>query len=163
MKTITELNDKAWYRLLKVIFILIIIFAASIAIYINYDAVGNYQTDFTVNCNYGHKSTFLAYKDKQIYIPSYYDYTYSLAKLPDDTKVELQVACGISQEELFAKMNDTNDSKKLFELSETKIITDTYLSATVWSIISLLIIFVIAEILRRVFYYIVLGSLRPKK
>lgn len=162
MKTVIELNDRAWYRLLKVIFILIIIFAAFIAIYVNYDAVGNYQTDYTVSCNYGHKSTFLAHKDKQIYIPSYYNYTFSLAKLPDDTKEELQAACGISQEELFAKMNNINDSKKLFELSETKIITDTYLSATFWSIISLLVILAIAEIIRRVFYYIVLGSLKPK-
>src|SRR3989339_203326 len=108
MKIVTELNSKIWYRLLKVILIIIITITVAIAIYENFDAVGSYQTDYTVTCNYGNKSSFLAYKDKEIYISSYEDYTYSLAKLPDNTKEKLQSVCAMSEEELYIKFHDKN-------------------------------------------------------
>ena len=166
MKTITDLNNKLWYRLIKVIFILIIATSAIIAIVVNFGEVGNYQNDYSVSCNYGNKSTFLAYKDKEIYIPGYEDYTESLAKLPDSTKDQLKTACAISKEDISALldsyMNGTNNGTKLYDLTKTKIITDTYVTATLWSLLSLVIIFVISEIIKRAFYYVILGSIRPK-
>lgn len=167
MKTTAELNNKIWYRLVKVIFILVVAIASVLGVIINFDEVGNYQTDYSVTCNYGNKSTFLAYKDKEIYISSYEDYSESLAKLPDSTKEQLKSACEISKEEMTAKLdsyfNGTDDGKKIYDLTETKVVTDTYVTATLWSALTLLIIFIISEIIRRAFYYIVLGSIRPKK
>lgn len=167
MKTTTELNNKIWYRLIKVIFIIAIVIASVLAIIINFDSVGNYQTDHQVSCNYGNKSTFLAYKDKEIYISSLEEYSRSLANLSDNTKEQLKSACEISEEEMNAKLdalfNGKDDGKKLYDITKTKIVTDTYLTATLWSLLSLIVIFIISEIIKRSFYYIVLGSIRPNK
>ena len=167
MTTITELNSKVWYRFLKVIFIIAFALSSVIAIAIAFSSVGNYQDDYSVKCNYGNKSTFLASKDKNIYISSYEDYTYSLAKLSDTAKNELQSACAISKVEMTAKMdalfNGHDDGKNLYELTPTKVITDTHLTASMWSLLSIVIIFVAFEAIRRAFYYIVLGSIKPEK
>ncbi|MBI2626749.1 MAG: hypothetical protein HYW77_00690 [Parcubacteria group bacterium] len=164
MHTISELNNKWWYRLIKVGYLLLIMAACVISIAVAFEDVGTYQTDYLVVCNYGNKSTFIANKDKDIWnIPQYYDYSESLAKLPDSTKIQLQSACGISQAEMNAKFENPNDNKKLFDLTETKVNTTSYWSAILWSILSIIITFAIAEIIRRIFYYIVLGKVKPVK
>ncbi len=166
-QTISHLNNKMWYRLLKVIYVIVFIFSCGIAISIAFESVGNYQDDYTIVCNYGNKDTFLANNDKNIYISSYYDYTENLTRLPNEIKEELQSACGISKEEMTAKMarifNGNDDSKKLFDITKTKVVTDTYLTASLWSILSILIIAIIMEIIKRIFYYIVLGEIKPQK
>lgn len=167
MKTITELNSKMWYRLLKVIYLIIMFLFIVYAVVIAFSEVGSYQTDYTVVCNYGNKSTFLAAKDKEIYISTYYDYSNSLAQLPDNTKVDLREACEISEEELFAQMdsivNGTDGGGKLFDLKETKVNVSTYFSSIMWSILAIVIILLFFEIIRRAFYYIILGKIRPPK
>jgi hypothetical protein len=166
MKTISELNSKWWYRLIKIVYILIFVVACGTALVISYSEVGSYQNDHTVTCNYGNKSTFLAYKDKRIYVP-FEDYSISLANLPENIKKEIQTACAISDAEMKEKIdtyfNGTSDGKKLYEIIDTKVVVATYLSATLWSLLSLLIIVAIFEVLRRAFYYVVLGALRPQK
>lgn len=167
MKTLKWLNEHWWYRLIKVVFLLLIIFSCVVAIWVNIASIDDYQTDYLVVCNYGNKSTFLANKDKGIYyIPSYYDYTDSLAKLPDETKVQLQRACGLSSDDTVNILVNTigkSDSQKLFDLTQTKVYINTVWTTLLWSIVSVVIITLIAEIIRRAFYYIFLGSLRPKK
>ena len=122
MKTITELNNKIWYRLVKVIFISLAGISAIISTAINFDNVGNYQNDYNVICNYGNKSGFLAYKDKNIYISSDEDYSYSLAELPNSTKKELQAACAISEEEMGLIIDSffrgEHDTKKVYDITK---------------------------------------------
>lgn len=152
---------------MKVFFILAIALASVISVVIAFDTVGSYQDDYMVRCNYGNNTTFLAFKDKEIYISPYYDYTSGLANLSDDTKQELRSACGISQETVDEKasriFDGTDDGKKLFDLVKRKVVTDTYLTASLWSILSLAIIFIVSEIIKRTFYYVVLGTIRPRK
>ncbi len=166
-KTISYLNSKTWYRLLKVIFIFIFLITCLVTVINSFDVVGSYQDDYLVVCNMGNKNTFLAYKDKKIYVPSYNDYTDSLAKLPDNIKKDLVSACAISEGEMSTKLdkifNGTDDGNKFYDLTPTKVITDTYLTASLWSILSIFIIFLVFEIIKRAFYYIVLGSLKPVK
>lgn len=164
MNTTSELNNKWWYRLIKVGYILLIAAACVISVAVAFEQVGTYQVDYLVVCNYGNKTTFIANKDKDIYnIPQYYNYSESLAKLPDSTKIQLQSACGITQAEMDAKFENVNDNKKLFDLTQTKVNTTSHWSATLWSILSIVITLVIAEIIRRIFYYIVLGKVKPAK
>ena len=164
MKTISELNNQWWYRLMKVIYISLILFACVVSIVLNFGAVGQYQTDHLVVCNYGNRSTFLAYKDENIYVPFGEDFSNSLAKLPKNINDQLRIACSISEEELtekWSKMVETSDFKMLFTITETKVITTTYLSASIWSIVCILLIGFISEVIRRIFYYIVLGKIKP--
>lgn len=167
MKTITELNSKIWYRFLKVLFILLVIAVIGIAVAVAFSEVGSYQSDFSVKCNYGNKSNFLAYKDKEIYISSYEDYSTSLAKLSSSAKEELQSACGVSKEEINGLIQNylkgTDEGKMLFELTPTRVPISTPVSASLWSLLFTIVIIIIAEIIRRAFYYIVLGSIRPQK
>ncbi len=167
-KTLAYLNSKVWYRLLKVIFIILILISSGIAIAIAFSEVGSYQEDYTVVCNYGNKETFLANKDKGIWnIPSHYDYKDSLAKLPEATKKEIKTACGMTTDELNTKLtatlNGNDDGKKLFELIRTKINIYTTNKAISLSLSFVFVILIFFEIIRRVFYYIVLGKFRPNK
>lgn len=166
MQTISELNKKIWYRFIKVIFILIITISSGLAVYINFDAVGSYQDDHRITCNYGNKTNFLAYKDKNIYLSLDY-YLHGLVGLSDNTKEKIQSICEISQEELTAKLDrifkGNDNSKRLFDITKEKVITNTYWTAIIWSIISVLIILLIFEIIKRAFYYIVLGKIKPPK
>ncbi len=172
--TVKELNNNWWYRLTKVAYLAICIITAITVITLSFQEVGSYQEDYTVQCNYGNKNTFLAAKDKSIYISSTYDYSDSLADLPDYTKTALQSACGISRNEV-SKILGYSDSftpddnqklgeeKKLFEITKTKINTATYRDAIQWSLLSLLGIGIMFEVIRRIFYYVVLGKIKPRE
>lgn len=169
-KTISGLNQKMWYRFIKVIFIITFISFCGVCVWINFEQIYKYHTDYIVNCNYGNKNVFLALKDKQIFILGPFTHNGSSIPieygLPDDTKKELQSACGISQEDALAigKISiQTNDVKKLYDLTSTKVANSNYQIAIIQSFLCILIIFIIYEIIKRLFYYIVLGSLRPKK
>lgn len=169
MKTIKWLNEHWWYRLVKVVYLFLMISIFGIVVFVNTQQVGEYRDDSKVVCNYGNKSTFLAYKDKGIYV--YYDFSTLRSKLQsvltNDTAEALQNACGISKAEMDSKQNDifngTDNGMRLFDVTSEKVITFTYTSAFLWSLLSLVIILLVAEIIKRIFYYIVLGSVRPNK
>lgn len=173
MKTIEWLNKYWWYRLVKVIFIFLLISTCIISVWFNLSRTGEYQTDYLVVCNYGNRETFLANKDKGIYyIPTYYDYSDGLAQLPDETKEKIQKACGLSRDDassiLVKNLSDymkggPTEPLKLFDLTKTKVNVVSFLSALSWAILSTLVIILVAEIIRRAFYYIVLGSIKPNK
>jgi hypothetical protein len=84
--------------------------------------------------------------------------------LSDSSTADIVKACGISLKEnediLYYIYNGTFDGPRRFDLEKIKV---TDLSDSLFLIPGFLIIFFIAEIVRRVFYYIVLGSLTPKK
>lgn len=166
MKTVVELNKKWWYRLLKVFFIGTVIITSLTTIYLFYEEVGYYQNDYLIKCNYGNKESFLAYKDKEIVIYGFSVYTGGLENLPDSVKKELQNACEISEEEKYEKaimiLNNADNGKKLFDITETKVPVSSYFKATLWSVFSLIIIILIAEVVRRTFYYVVLGKIKPE-
>ncbi len=167
MKTISELNNKWWYRLIKVAFFVAILLSICVAVSVEWDELYSYDSDYRILCNYGNKASFLAYKERQIYIPSYYNYSDSIADIPDSTKTQIRSICQITDAEIQALMNDimngNYDGKKLFDVIPTSIPRATHLSVTLWSVLYIVIILVISEIIHRVFYYILLGTFRPKK
>ncbi len=172
MRTITELNGKAWYRFLKVIYVTLILLVSTSSVISIFQDIGSHQTDYLVTCNKGNKSTFLAYKDKGIYIsydwerktPPYKGFTPEV--LTANSINALQNACDIAKEEQFVQdslLMKLGFTEGLFSINQIKVNIFTTANAFGWSLLSIAIILTVAEILRRIFYYILLGTLRPKK
>ncbi len=165
MKTISELNAKWWYRLTKVIFILIIVIITLTSLLLIYEE--NYsrqESDYIVFCNYGNKKTFAARKEAQIYI---YGTNATVANLPDYQRIAIQEECEITEKEISEKLaaiaNKIDNGIPLFTIRHATVTVGNTWSLVKFSIIALLVILSVSEVIRRCFYYIVLGSIRPKK
>jgi len=186
MKTVTELNSKWWYRLVKVVFIGSTLLLIGGSIFIIQDENRPRQVkDYKIDCiaEYTNMKTFLAEKDANIYIYSF-GTTTPYTSLSTDDKKKIRGFCDISDEEAKnandkaiayideqTKMgtdketiqNYIDTNLRAYLISETQVPKGSYLAIVAYSILSIIGILVVAEIIRRVFYYIVLGSIRPKK
>jgi len=214
MKTISELNNKAWYRLLKVVFGLFILIVLAVFNWIivmeGAKSVDNSKT--TISCTYGdkkiltpqqigielsnyqlkdgfnYKNFFEGYNDyaiktifKNCYQPTNDDIdvfaaqkvyevwgndrlTIKKDERPPLTEVEKKYL-----DETIPKIENSyiNSDKtkyldysvKLFDIQPVF----TYGKFIKYFIFGNLLILLFFEILRRAFYYIVLGSIRPQK
>lgn len=214
MKTINELNGKAWYRLLKIIFglcILLILIAFNWIIIIDgAKSVDNNKT--TISCTYGdkkvltpqqigvelsnyqfrdgfnYKNFFEGYNDyaiktifKNCYQPTNDDIDVFAAQkvyevwgndrlsIKKDDRPPLTEAEKKYLDETIPKIESSylNSDKtkyldygvKLFEIQPVY----TYGKFIKYFIFGNLLILFLFEILRRAFYYVVLGSIRPQK
>lgn len=164
-KTIHGLNQRAWYRLLKVVYLLafVLVALASVA-----TILSEYQpytlNDYRIICNYGNKSSFIAY-ERGIYISSYNPDT-SLALLPSYTKTAMSRECQITQEDLQLLGNAiVNDQPHdpLYTIKREEYTHGSWVKVALISLVTLLIVFGVFEGIRRAFYYVVLGSLRPSR
>ena len=163
--TIKKLNEKIWYRLTKVVYILCFAIILSAIVWVNYNQIGTYQTDNKVICFYGNKSTFLSYRDKEMSI--YYDYTVSPKSLYQTSIDQIMKECGITEQENLKRFGTTSSGLDFeamaFTIEEVKVNEFTYLSAILWSMLYMIIAILIFELIKRTFYYIVLGKLKPNK
>lgn len=218
MKTIKELNIRWWYRLIKSVYLISFVCVAALGVFLTYEAYKPYETgDFIVVCNVGNKDTFLAWKDKQIYL-SPYDLQDGLASLTDYERTELQNACGyqfnplslpaaltpatesagltlqqLQEMGVQTQMTQSPQSSSvsaasffgnggvflkppkstgnltitgippLYTITPTETTTGNTTDAILYSILALTIIAAVFELIRHIFYYIVLGSLRPER
>ncbi len=176
MKTIAELNKKWWYRLLKVFYVLIFLLALGVAVAIILDELAPYMTtdmgSSTVKCLSGNEKTF-SFREVN---------TLTSTDLSEDKYLILSKAaklCELKAENgdklsEYDFMNIYRQDKKLHETLSNYIdnshkITFRQKQVNSWfdvigaSILSFISILLIFEVIKRIFYYIVLGSLRPKK
>ena len=169
-KTISYLNGKAWYRLLKVVYVFVFLFVSAGAILIVSDLNGARRVnDYRVVCNYGSRASFLAQKDKGIYLDDVS--TNGLGYLPDSQRVSLQAACGITEAEVKSLPNPFNPAQRaeaeaappLETITKENVTTGGIGEVVGYSLLAVLVIALVFEIARRAFYYIALGSLRPVK
>ncbi len=186
MKTVAELNNKWWYRLVKVIFIGVNLVCVLIAIFIIYDNNKPRQVkDYKVNCiaNYTNKSSFFAEKDAGILI-----YTYGLDTIYDalteEHRLKIKNMCHISQKDAAEATNKAklyieteakkgtshddiqkgvDDNYRPYKVSEDYTIKGSNFIVFVYSIFTLLTSLFVIEISRRIFYYIFLGTIKPSK
>jgi hypothetical protein len=122
-KTIRSLNEKIWYRLAKVIFLLCFAITAFITVFITFDTKKTRViTDYAV-------STLIV----------------KITIGEDDGK----------------KIFDFNDFGNEIKIETTE--TEDTLGAIKYSILNFVIVVLIFEVIRRMFFYIVLGKLFPKK
>jgi hypothetical protein len=163
--SIKELNEKIWYRLTKVIYILCFAIILLAIVWINFNQIGTYQTDTLITCTYGNKKSFLAYKNKELYLS--YDYSTIPKTLSQNSVNEIIKYCELSEKELASTYGITSDGNSYqvrpFTTQEVKVNEFTYLSAILWSILYIIIAISIFELIKKTFYYIVLGKLKPNK
>ncbi|MBP9717202.1 MAG: hypothetical protein KBD44_00625 [Candidatus Pacebacteria bacterium] len=190
MKTISELNTKWWYRLLKVAYLLSYIAFALALVGVAFDAEEPYliadEDKSTLVCRSGNKKTF-SYKELQPEI-SIYDLkaksvnTQSLASLcdidgPFGEKYKIDGTPTISRNEvksLYTRIEESVDSEAEriqwatnvqsnveFNLAEKTV--GSWWGVIKFSLLLLTILTITYEFIRRIFYYIVLGTVRPKK
>jgi hypothetical protein len=151
MKTIHELNEKLWYRLVKVLFGLSFLLVGTLVFVITYDNYSPRQIqDYLVTCNFGNKQSFLAGKEKQIYIYSYSD------NIVEDLSVVkhalIRQSCEITQEEITKNLDDIfkgNGRKTLFTIDKVSITEGTKVKATLCGLFGIIITGLLFEIIRR--------------
>ncbi len=182
MKTISELNNKWWYRLAKVIFSLIVFVLTIVTVFFVFQANKTYKvSDVYVKCNAGNKQSFYAMKDKSIAINISHYENYLLT---DTERKQILEVCNLTGnekrrptlEEIYGVKGrsaplsdeDINQLDKvyevyLFEHRQVDIEEDNTLTAILYSIFSIFIWYIIFEIIKRTIYYVILGSINPKK
>jgi hypothetical protein len=110
-KTIGELNQRVWYRSLKVIYFVLFFPAVGFAIFLTYSIVQPSPVEWNddlnntaINCNYGNKQTFL-FKD----MPSEFQST-SWRLIPgyyaNKDKIAIQNQCGLSDQQVAQILRD---------------------------------------------------------
>ncbi|MES2225294.1 MAG: hypothetical protein V4480_00605 [Patescibacteria group bacterium] len=156
MKTLTELNSKWWYRLLKVLYIILalIILGVSIALIVVSNAPEFDNKASYVQCDDGR--TFPVDK-----IGMYSDFVDSY----NDRNFRTWCATTLVEENGVQKLKPINgfvpDEKNFtFVAKET---ARNWMGTIGYSVIALVVVLLLSELLRRMFYYITLGSIRPKR
>lgn len=166
---------------------MLVAIGSAAAIYFSYDT--KEVRDVTVKCAYGNRSTFLANHDKGIDISAYDDNKAVPQALNDDIIEACDITPeDIAQSQMDAKKttaslrekNGCDDPNISNSTSFREIICTTSVSgrpylvgsanvsenniptALLYVLIDLIVLAIIFDIGRRVFYYVVLGTLRPK-
>lgn len=157
-KTLQHLNSKAWYRAIKVIYLLL--FLAIVALIITLFSVeGDFDVldipNSKIVCQYGNEKQFLV---KEIFgkneLPSVLPEYYRTAG--DEFSQKILKYCEIS------KIITRSDQPSGF-IPDPYRIEEKTKKQFGYLLLSLLITIGIFEAVRRIFYYIVLGSIKPQK
>tara|TARA_Y100000310_G_C20484880_1_gene716416 strand:- start:431 stop:952 length:522 start_codon:yes stop_codon:yes gene_type:complete len=169
-KTIKYLNNKIWYRAIKIVYIF------SFFVVLAFMIVAFSEGEFTVLdvpnskviCQYGNEKQSLMKdifsKDKMpVFLPNYYNLR------DDEFSQAILKSCSID------KVIDQGPSKRFLDSvvmpgeSQVDFIPDPYRIEEEekiqfgYTLLVLLVTIVIFEVIRRIFYYIVLGIVKPKK
>ena len=176
-KTISALNEHFWYRLLKVIFIGVFTLAIIILLLIvcttNQQQVFVDSSKTTVDCHYPTEHTITADEGNLYFtINDFPNGSYSSYYMNQ----EIQDACGMNSQDVanylktavdngaFMTINDKGQkSYAIFNVHPVFIKQGGWLIILIYSCLSLVLMIALAEGIRRVFYYVALGSFKPKK
>jgi|AntRauTorcE11897_2_1112592.scaffolds.fasta_scaffold10794_3 hypothetical protein len=182
MKTIQELNEKAWYRLLKVVYVL------SLAIALMFPAIVPYvsmapeydKENSYVLCDNGRKLLYEEHKLNRDYISSLSANNFKFQCLYEDTGLNteelaiLQYGKDSGQSLDDAKVAIEEYRKEKFNNEQVVLMDDNYtfiavyetrnwpliIISTMGGILATLLLF---ELTRRIFYYVALGKFKPEK
>lgn len=179
-KTISHLNSKAWYRLIKVIYLAVILIALGISTTVIVEANSRRfdNKNSYITCNDGRKFYL---KDTSVhlsggYVPSYYEsdvrhLCLTNSELGDKAKNKYPAQYSdLTNEEIGRRLRDNN---ALF-IESVNVQTKNYNLTSIYkernwlmtigkAILAGAIILLAFEIFRRIFYYIILGRIFPIK
>lgn len=162
-KTIEYLNTKAWYRFLKVIYLVFLIFfliSPLIAIFFSYSPEYD-NTNSYIKCANG-KNFFLRDKGINLYDDFMWEDDKEKAKgLCFDGEVDVEKD-SISGHILRAKIISTTENSGKYELI-SKYTSRNWVATIGFSLLSIAVALLVFELVRRIFYYVVLGKIRPEK
>ena len=155
MKTTSELNQKWWYRLLKVVYLSAVLFASIITIWLVFD---DFSPKFDNKTSYVQCNNEIKYFVDKIgmysdYVGSYNDEIFrtwcSTTLVTENGERKLKLISGpVPKEKNYTFIAEYTPRD--------------WTGTIVMSLISVIVICIIFEIGRRIFYYVVLGSIRPK-
>lgn len=160
-ETLTKLNNRWWYRLLKVIYVSVLIYTLIVSTAF---AVADTKPEklFDRNnskivCLDGNKNSF-SFKELGLFKGSEID--------PEDVVRWCNLTTSSPNSEVSDFTNaalrsgEIRDSYQRIEREKTE---GSWLLTTAYALITIIIILVLFEVIRRVFYYIFFGTFRPQK
>lgn len=180
MQTISELNAKWWYRLVKVVYFFTIIISIGISF------IGAYvvsQPEFDEQNSYILCDNGKKVDSKEYNISEYSDTVYSngqdikfvCSRLESGLSAqEIEIVnrgmeTGKSKEEVLRALNNyrSEQIKQLPSGANYKVVREymppQWFQMILISVASVLGILLTSEIIRRIFYYIILGKIKPEK
>lgn len=183
-KDLRYLNSKWWYRLLKVVFVGMFLLGTIISVIIVVNDNKPYQVkDYKISCiaEYTNKKTLFAEKDAGLYFFPYETETV-YQSITDDNRLKLRNICGFTNDkadelnnEAIAYINEQIklgtdkttiqkylDDSRAYTIEEVYRTEGGYVAVVAYSLLTIIISLIIAELVRRIFYYITLGSFLPE-
>jgi len=161
MKTLKELNLKWWYRLLKVVYTVSFLIFISIVFWVSWDKT-------TPKKIVDNDKTLLVCDSGKTYTSKQLKFDFANSSLGTFLKnQEFNQLCGYKNIDNQNKFSDWESFNAQYEkhykidFKYKKVGNRTI--TVIYFGISLLLFVIGFEIFRRLFYYVVLGSLRPKK
>lgn len=156
--SIKYLNTKVWYRLLKVVFVTLAFLIVGFSWTLIFSHYGtNAYDDYRMYCEDAGNTNFLAWTEKRILVlSSDLDNWGSKDDLRyNDKNKEVEKICNHQdrEPEFFIRA---------IKVIPEKVVTGSTAIAVLYSILATLGILITAEVLKRVFYYILTGSFRQK-
>jgi hypothetical protein len=189
MKSFADLNAKWWYRLVKVLygtFFLLIALVSAVAVFRLNET---YQApNYLITCNYGNQSVFNTINEKNVSIADYNPYKEVPATMDKQILATCGITqAGIDQANAKATASQLDNEKSCINIKPTDLFAEytcthyippyqtssmynivtattpvhTYIKAVIYTALDLLIVLCLFEILRRSFYYVVLGKIKP--
>lgn len=155
MKTIKWLNEHWWYRLVKVSYIGFVILCSVIAVV---GMWGTHEPTFDKDNSY-----VLCDDERKFFLNKYGMYS-DYVSISDDRNfrtwcaTEMVEVDGVNK---FKLISGPVPETKNYELV-AKYIAPNWFRTIKYSLLSLIGVLIVAELGRRAFYYVVLGSVRPK-
>lgn len=165
MKSIKWLNEHWWYRLIKVMYI---IFLTLIIVIPPFVIINEYKPKFDNDSSYikcANGKEFILSKNN-IYL--YNDYMWSHDKdkatsLCFDGSIEYtNYGTGIWKDLTVPKITSTTENSGKYQLISIYKNRD-WTRTLGFSLVSTVVIIILFELIRRIFYYVILGSIRPPK
>lgn len=191
MKTIADLNSKWWYRLIKVVYILALLFfliAPVVGIVFSYapefDGINSYarcKDGRTVNLIKNDVHLYSEYvwssDDKIIKDRCANSFTLEEVKngISDDQVINRMLANSNTEYNVEAALEAGATKKQIGDYLKTQIEKNTeytlvsaytprnWIATIGFSLLSVVITLLVFEVAKRIFYYILLGSIRPHK
>ncbi|MCP6726641.1 MAG: hypothetical protein KJI69_01195 [Patescibacteria group bacterium] len=159
-KTIKYLNSRAWYRATKVIYVFfaLVIFASIIALFSSEDFMVSDIPNSVVICQYGNEKQFLIKdifnKDEMpTVLPRYFNFeNFENTELSESILKSCEIDAVIAR----------NEQKQGFIPHPYRIEEGDKIQLG-YMLLALLIALAVFETVRRIFYYVILGVINPKK
>ena len=186
-KTLVHLNSKWWYRLIKVFYILmfvIILIVPTITIFNGFKPNFNAENSY-IKCNDGQTVNLLQNK---IYLYSEYIYTDDDNKIRNLCLSDSEIGGvakqvypnGVSSDGVkYTNFSDIELGKSVREANSVWILKMTpteknyelvavydernWLAIIGFSFISIILVIFVFELIKRIFYYVALGTIKPEK
>jgi hypothetical protein len=176
MKTVSELNSKWWYRLVKVAYVICFLLITTLIIEDTIDDKRPYQTidldnSFMVCTNFVNQRlgtfsyTRLGVSQSGINYSPASDVVSIKCNIPE-YKDDLNTVNTEGYTQLALLRNNSEWIKEIrgsYRLEETEKTVGSWLNVTLFVFLQIFGVAIVFEIVRRITYYIILGTIKPKK